>query len=88
MDFTGHKLIIINKSWCFDITEFIGYKTKVSDNNVTEYTKAFVVQNNIDNLTFIKEIGIVIPAYILKKVEKIINGYNTGIQKECKVICQ
>lgn len=76
MDFTGHKLVIINRSWVFDMTEYIGYKTKVNKGTVISYERAFRVEEDANvNLNFTKELGIKVPTYILKSVEKIIKRY-------------
>lgn len=76
MDFTGHKLVIINRSWVFDMTEYIGYKTKVHKGTVISYNKAFRVDEDANvNLVFTKEKDIKVPTYILKSVEKIIKRY-------------
>lgn len=83
MDFTGHKLIIINSSWVFDMTEYIGYKTKVSRGVVKEYTRAFTVDESDEGvLTFNKERNMKIPIYILKSVEKIIKNYRKELENE------
>ena len=80
MDFTGHKLVIINRSWVFDMTEFKGYRTKVSKGVVIDYKMAFSVTEGSDGKLDFEKFDIQVPTYVLKSVEKIIKNYREEIR--------
>lgn len=73
--YDGHQFLKIDNTWVFDLTEYKGYKVKVKDNIVSEYTKAFrAIETEDNNVYFDKFIEV--PLIILKKVIKIIRTNN------------
>ena len=73
--FAGHEFIkIITDTWVFDLTEFIGYKVELNnDNTVKSYEKAFQVvegDNGYEIDKFIK-----VPTKILKETLNQIKKY-------------
>ena len=77
MKFEGHELYQINRNWVFDLTEFIGYRTRTNKKNkLVEYTKAFRIkdENRDGKCVCIKYIDS-IPVGVLRKSKEVIKAY-------------
>jgi hypothetical protein len=75
MSMEGHELVIIEKEWLFDLTEFVGYKIKpaVNDNESLIYTKAFEIKDGegfIGRLKVTKFIDI--PLKVIRRSKELI----------------
>lgn len=75
LDFKGHKLIKIDDVWVFDLTTFIGYKVKLKDNKVKDYTKAFIAIRDEVTGTYSFDKIIRVPIKTLRKTVDIIQKY-------------
>lgn len=76
MEFEGHALYKIGKSWVFDLTTFIGYHVSVDDSDKVEsYQKAFMViyNNSIGSYSFDKYTTV--PTRVLRRVVDVIQKY-------------
>lgn len=92
MDFQGHELIILEKGWVFDITDFVGYKVKTGKDgeNVTNYEKAFSIEDSKDEKEELHVTRFIsIPLRVTKRAKRVIeirrgvessgtNGENTS----------
>lgn len=73
--FQGHQFVsLINKNWIFDLTEFIGYKVKLDENdNVISYKEAFQAIVIDSDIVFEKSMRV--PLKVLKEAYSQISNY-------------
>ena len=86
----GHEFVKIDNIWLLDLTEHIGYKLHLDDNNnMTGYEKAFTIErqtetvnnesNSIEAINTGDKFEIIrfidTPVRVLKEVERQIRGY-------------
>ena len=70
--FEGHQFIkLINDTWVLDLTEYTGYKVKVSqDNKVEEYKEAFTITVANNEVSIEKNMRV--PIKVLREATNII----------------
>ena len=73
--FDGHKLYKIGNSWCFDLTEFVGYKVEQTNGVVKSFEKAFIVKKDTKENTFKFDKKIATPLGVMRKSTVIIDNY-------------
>ena len=75
MEFKGHQFYLINKTWVFDLTTFIGYKVTLQGNRVENKTKAFIVYRDKSSGVYDFSDIIEVPIQVKRKVIEIIKRY-------------
>lgn len=73
--FQGHQFIkLVNENWVLDLTEYIGYKVKLNENQEVEsYKQAFQAIVISDEIIFEKFMRV--PLKILKEASNFIREY-------------